>query len=53
MNVVLWFDTEERNAMAKAIHYPEHWDTMCYPNLADAVYEIVTNEGCSQCQKNQ
>lgn len=36
--------------MAKAIHYPEHWDTACYQTLGDAIYEIVTGEGCSECK---
>ena len=27
--------------IAKHIHYPECWDTMAYPTLADAVQEIT------------
>ena len=33
--------------MAKHIHYPECWDTMAYPTLADAVCEIT------RCDPNQ
>ena len=35
--------------IAEAIHYPEHWDTMAYPTLDDAIWEIVSNSGCSEC----
>lgn len=28
-----------KSLLARALHYPEHWDTMCYPTLADAVKE--------------
>lgn len=47
------FNPGELKEMAEAIHYPEHWDTACYPTLADAIYEIVTNAGCSECPKKQ
>ena len=50
---IVYFGDKERNEMAAAIHYPEHWDTATYPTLADAIYEIITNEGCSECQTNQ
>lgn len=32
-----------------ALHYPKHWDTAAYPTLWDAVHEIVTTTGCSEC----
>jgi hypothetical protein len=35
--------------LAALIHYPECWDTAAYPNLADALREIVTMLKCSEC----
>ena len=32
--------------LAYLIHYPEHWDTACYPTLESALHEI----GCSECR---
>ena len=29
--------------IAKHFHYPECWDTMAYPTLADAVCEVTTS----------
>jgi len=37
----------ERDRLASAIHYPEHWDTTAYPTLYDALNEI----GCNQCEE--
>lgn len=37
--------------MARNIHYPECWDTMAYPTLADAVCEI-THCDPKQCTHN-
>ena len=34
--------TAERERIAMNIHYPECWDTMAYPTLADAVIEITS-----------
>lgn len=31
---------------ARAIHYPECWDTAAYPTLHDAIHEVVTCCGC-------
>jgi hypothetical protein len=42
------FSGEETEKMAKRIHYPECWDMAAYPTLADAIYEIVLNVGCSE-----
>jgi len=33
--------TEELAVIARHIHWPECWDTMAYPTLADAVCEIT------------
>ena len=33
--------------LGKLIHYPEHWDTMAYPAIEDALKEI----GCSECEE--
>lgn len=43
------FHSGELQRMADAIHYPAHWDTAAYPNLSSAIYEIVTNAECSEC----
>ena len=32
--------------IAKAIHYPRCWDTMAYPTLASALWEMIDIEGC-------
>lgn len=42
------FSGEESERMAKMIHYPECWDTACYPTLAEAIYNIVVCAGCSE-----
>lgn len=34
-------------SLAGLIHYPQHWDTACYPTLEDALEEI----GCSECMR--
>ena len=47
------FSSDRKQLLASAIHYPEHWDTATYPTLAEAIYEIVTNAGCSECPKKQ
>lgn len=44
----LHFSGEESERMAKMIHYPECWDTACYPTLAEAIYNIVVCAGCSE-----
>ena len=31
------------------MHYPECWDTACYPTFADALHEALRGEGCSIC----
>lgn len=35
--------------MARAIHYPECWDTAAYPTLQDAMREVVNHAQCSVC----
>ena len=37
--------------VANIIHYPECWDTMAYPTIADALYELLTcsEHECSTC----
>ena len=41
--------------IAKAIHYPRCWDTMAYPTLASALWEMIDIEGklCTSCGKSQ
>lgn len=39
---------EYADEIARKIHYPQCWDTACYPTLADAVIEIATGAGCSE-----
>ena len=39
----------EIHALARLIHYPEHWDTMAYPTLATALKEI----SCNECKTNK
>lgn len=34
---------------AKAIHYPEHWDTACYQTLEEAITETLEWHGCAEC----
>lgn len=43
------FNHDDIQKMGKAIHYPEHWDTINYPTLWDAIHEVVTNTKCSEC----
>jgi hypothetical protein len=45
------FNSADLQRMNEAICWPEHWDLAAYPTLWDAIYEIVTNAGCSECQK--
>ena len=33
----------ELTVIAKAIHYPECWDTIAYPELIDAIKEMGCN----------
>ncbi len=42
------FSLSEMNEFAKAIHYPECWDTAAYPQVEYAVYEIVMGAGCTE-----
>jgi len=44
----LFFREGAATRLAKYIHYPECWDTAAYPTLADAIFQIVTNAGCSE-----
>ena len=34
---------------ATMIHYPECWDTAAYPELRDAIHEVLAWGGCSVC----
>lgn len=36
--------------LAKAIHYPDCWDTAVYPDLQSALLEICRGCGCSVCK---
>ena len=35
---------------ARMIHYPECWDTAAYPELSDAIHEVLAWSGCSACK---
>ena len=38
----------------KSIHYPECWDTMAYPTLASALWEMLPPLGkCKVCGRDQ
>lgn len=41
------------NKIAEAIHYPDCWDTMAYPTLASALWNLMAVEGtlCTTCHK--
>lgn len=41
----LWLDK-----IAKELHYPDCWDTMAYPTIYDALYEMAS---CSECSEGQ
>lgn len=45
---VIGFGEKKDAELAAKIHYPQCWDTAAYPTLADAMYEIVGNAGCSE-----
>lgn len=38
---------QERNALQKAIHYPDCWDTAAYPTIEDALQEMQAGFKCS------
>jgi hypothetical protein len=42
----LWLDK-----IAKELHYPACWDTMAYPTIWDAVYELARCDKCSECRE--
>ena len=48
---------EENKKIAEAIHYPECWDTMAYPTLVYALWEMIgidfTKRFCPTCKKQQ
>ena len=48
-------DINQDKQIAKAIHYPRCWDTMTYPTLASALWEMIDIEGrlCTSCGKSQ
>jgi len=35
---------------ASMIHYPDCWDTAAYPELRDAIHEVLAWGGCSVCK---
>lgn len=35
---------------AQMIHYPECWDTAAYPELRNAIHEVLAWSGCSVCK---
>ena len=38
--------------LGKKIHYPECWDTLSYPSLSDALFEIGCNPvGCTHAKE--
>ncbi|MFZ3286620.1 MAG: hypothetical protein WA191_07190 [Telluria sp.] len=38
------------HALAKAIHYPDCWDTAAYSTLSDALAAVYHDFQCSECQ---
>lgn len=47
---------EDDKHIADAIHWPECWDTMTYPTLAYALWEMVAMEEntiCPTCKEPQ
>lgn len=43
------FHNQAESKLAEAIHYPGCWDTMAYPHLRSAIWEICACQGCSTC----
>jgi len=45
------FNIRAISKVASIIHYPECWDTMAYPTIADALCELLTcsEHECSTC----
>ena len=41
----------DRDEIARVIHYPDHWDTINYPTLGDALIEVVAGFQC-QCKND-
>jgi len=43
------------DSISELIHYPECWDTMVYPTLASALWEMcdLTGAICPTCKKPQ
>lgn len=39
--------------IAKSIHYPECWDTMAYPNVWTAIWEMARCAICSECKPDE
>jgi hypothetical protein len=48
-------DTDCRERIAQALHYPACWDTAAYPTLESAVWEAIAAAklGCSACEAAQ
>lgn len=39
-----------KKTIAKALHYPECWDTMAYPSLESAITESIGPFQCQTCK---
>jgi len=51
-------DINPDKMIAESIHYPKCWDTVAYPTLASALWEMLPLDQlhkwkCSQCGKPQ
>lgn len=44
---------EQAKMIAEELHYPDCWDTMAYPSLFSAVYEISNCNECAQPTKRE
>ncbi len=54
VEIVSCIINKEDKKYADAIHYPDCWDTMAYPTLASALFEIsFVAPYCKVCHKKQ
>ena len=42
--------TDDITNMARTIHYPECWDTMVYPTLVHALWELAEIKECTSTE---